>query len=218
MDTHGFARTSPFSSEIIEHGRAIRMSLGATAATRSAFPFSFRFEALYRLAGAALEVELTTHNTGATPLPYYPGHHFYFALPVAQRATTTLTLPPHRTQVQLPRGEPSPPQAGAAAYRLDDPALLDRFHVLDAPGVAYLASAAVGPHAARHVTLALDRPDSAPWYAVTTWTERPDSPFYCVEPWLGLPDAIHHGQGLRWLAPGQVERASLRLSVEPAQT
>jgi aldose 1-epimerase len=51
------------------------------------------------------------------------------------------------------------------------------------------------------------------WYAVTTWTEGPDSDFYCVEPWLGLPDAIHHGQGLRWLQPGQTEEALCRLSV-----
>ncbi len=49
--------------------------------------------------------------------------------------------------------------------------------------------------------------ETVPWYAVTTWTQQPDSDFYCVEPWLGLPDAIHHGQGLRWVAPGATERA-----------
>ena len=52
-----------------------------------------------------------------------------------------------------------------------------------------------------------------PWYAVTTWTEADTSDFYCIEPWIGLPDAIHNGHGLRWLAPGKTEAASLRLVV-----
>ncbi len=116
--------------------------------------------------------------------------------------------------MQLPDGSLSATQAGAPAYRLDEPALIDRFHVLEAPGLARLTTTALGAHPARTVTLALDRPGSAPWYAVTTWTEQPDSPFYCVEPWLGLPNAIHHGQGLRWLAAGQTEYAALRLTVE----
>jgi len=214
MDTHGFARNLPFTSELEEDGRAVRLILSDTPQTRTEYPFSFQFETLYRLDGAALEVEFVTRNTGTAPLPYYPGHHFYFALPVEQRATTTLTLPPHRTQVQLPDGSLSATQAGAPAYRLDDAALIDRFHVLEAPGLARLSTTALGAHPARTVTLAIDRPGSAPWYAVTTWTEQPDSPFYCVEPWLGLPNAIHHGQGLRWLAAGQTEYAALRLTVE----
>ncbi len=48
---------------------------------------------------------------------------------------------------------------------------------------------------------------------MTTWTEAPESDFYCVEPWLGLPDAIHNGLGLRQLAPGTTETASLRIAV-----
>jgi len=46
---------------------------------------------------------------------------------------------------------------------------------------------------------------------VTTWTEKPDSDFYCIEPWLGLPNAIHHGEGLRHVAPGATEIAVCRL-------
>ena len=59
------------------------------------------------------------------------------------------------------------------------------------------------PGLKRAVSFELDQPDSVPWYAVTTWTEADTSDFYCIEPWIGLPDAIHNGHGLRWLAPGQ---------------
>ena len=66
----------------------------------------------------------------------------------------------------------------------------------------------------RTLEIDLDVPGSSAWHAVTTWSERDDSDFYCVEPWLGLPDAIHNGQGLRWLEPGQEETAICRLRVD----
>ncbi|KAI3598567.1 Galactose mutarotase [Cupriavidus necator H850] len=40
---------------------------------------------------------------------------------------------------------------------------------------------------------------------MTTWSESATSDFYCVEPWVGLPDAIHHGQGLRWINQGNLK-------------
>ena len=73
----------------------------------------------------------------------------------------------------------------------------------------------MGSSSAPSLEIALDVPGSIPWYAVTTWTEKPDSDFYCVEPWLGLPDAIHNGLGLRMLAPGATETATLRIRVLP---
>lgn len=214
MPIHGFARDLPFDYQVDQAASAVRMTLSDTPATRTAYPFGFRFEVCYRLDGRALEVELITHNTGEAPLPYYAGHHFYFALPAALRADTTLELPPNRRQFQEPDGTPAAAVPGRRQYRLDDPEILDRFHVLQQNGPVVLRTPALG----RTITLDLEhgrqQPDSAPWYAVTTWTERPDSDFYCVEPWLGLPDAIHHGQGLRWIAPGASERAALRISVD----
>lgn len=212
MPMHGFARDLPFAYQLEDQEHAIRMSLSDTPATRAVYPFGFRFETCYRLDGNALEVEFITHNTGDTPLPYYAGHHFYFALPAGLRAGTMLGLPPNRRQFQSADGSPSPAVPGQRQYRLDQAEIMDRFHVLDASGKVTIHTPALG----RTITLALDggEPDSVPWYAVTTWTERPDADFYCVEPWLGLPDAIHHGHGLRWIEPGRHERAALRITVD----
>ncbi|MDQ9476245.1 hypothetical protein RF074_11650, partial [Serratia marcescens] len=77
------------------------------------------------------EVALTTTNRGDTPLPYYAGHHFYFALPHGERADTRLELPPTRRCHQRADGSISPLEPGEARYRLDDPEILDRFHCLD---------------------------------------------------------------------------------------
>jgi galactose mutarotase-like enzyme len=79
------------------------MSLDATDALHDSYPFDFRFEATYRLVDAhTLDVALTTTNRGATPLPYYAGHHFYFALPHGERAQTTLELPPTQRHCNWP--------------------------------------------------------------------------------------------------------------------
>ncbi|MFC5427209.1 aldose epimerase [Paraburkholderia denitrificans] len=214
LPMHGFARDLPFSAQIDDDGRGVRMTLADSAATRAGYPFAFRFEAAYRLVDErTLEVSLTTTNRGTEPLPWYAGHHFYFALPHAQRAQTTLELPPTTRRHQLPDGSISAVEPGEAQYRLDDPGIVDRFHILN-PTPPSAPVRMVAPALHRSVTIDLDRPDSLPWYAVTTWTEADDSDFYCVEPWLGLPDAIHNGLGLRLLAPGASETAVLRISVD----
>lgn len=214
LPMHGFARDLPFTAQIDGDGRGVRMTLVDSEATRAGYPFAFRFEAAYRLADDhTLDVSLTATNTGTGPLPWYAGHHFYFALPHAQRAQTTLELPPTVRRHQLPDGSISAAEPGEARYRLDDPRILDRFHVLE-PTPPAAPVRMIAPGLGRLVTIDLDRPGSLPWYAVTTWTETADSDFYCVEPWLGLPDAIHNGLGLHWLAPGASETAALRIRVD----
>jgi galactose mutarotase-like enzyme len=214
LPMHGFARDLPFAAQIDDDGRGVRMTLADSEATRTGYPFAFRFEAAYRLADEhTLDVSLTATNTGAEPMPWYAGHHFYFALPHAQRAQTTLELPPSVRRHQLPDGSISAAEPGDAQYTLDEARIIDRFHVLN-PTPPAAPVRLIAPGLGRVVSIDLDRPDSLPWYAVTTWTEAENSDFYCVEPWLGLPDAIHNGLGLRWLAPGATETATLRIRVD----
>jgi galactose mutarotase-like enzyme len=220
LPAHGFARDLPFAAALDADDRGILMTLADSAATREQYPFGFRFEAAYLLNDArTLDVTLTTANTGDAPLPYYAGHHFYFALPHSLRAETTLELPRTERRRQLEDGSISTPEKGEARYTLDEARIQDRFHCLEAqPGemVDQAVDQAVNlicPPLGRRIEIDLRRPGSVPWYAVTTWTEADTSDFYCVEPWLGLPDAIHNGLGLRWLAPGQSETAALRIGV-----
>lgn len=209
---HGFARDLPFTAQVSPQGDAVCMTLTDTEATRAGYPFGFRFEAAYRLVDeATLDVELTTGNTGAARLPYYAGHHFYFTLPHARRGDSTLTLPRTVARHQRPDGTITDPVEGALRYTFDDAQIHDRFHCLDGAPEAPVRIDI--PALRRIIEIDLQRPGSVPWYAVTSWTEAPQSDFYCVEPWLGLPDAIHNGLGLRWLEPGQTETAALRISL-----
>ena len=209
---HGFARDLPFAAQVSPQGNAVRMTLVDTEATRAGYPFGFRFEAAYRLVDeATLDVDLTTTNTGTSRLPYYAGHHFYFTLPHAKRSESTLALPHTLARHQRPDGSITEPVEGQRRYTFDDPQIHDRFHCLDREPDAPVRIDI--PALQRAIEIDLRRPGSAPWYAVTSWTEKPESDFYCVEPWLGLPDAIHNGLGLRWIEPGETETASLRISV-----
>ncbi|MDW3684396.1 aldose epimerase [Cupriavidus sp. CV2] len=218
LPVHGFARDLPFAVTQFEAGRSLTMTLQASDATRAAYPFKFLFEVTYRLLDDGIEATLRTRNAGAQPLPYYAGHHFYFLLPHQARAASTLAMPAAELIRQRPDGSLDSNGKGADTYWLDDPHLQDTFHVLRprlaGPPACTLAIPpnAAAPHG-RKLMIDLDPPGNTPWFAVTTWSEHVDADYYCVEPWLGLPNAIHHGTGLRWLAPGQEEAAVCRLRV-----
>jgi len=208
LPQHGFARDFPFAvSEVSDS--AVSLLLKSSDATRPGYPYSFDFIATYRLVPDGLEATLATRNTGDRPLPYYAGHHFYFALPHALRAESHLSMPPSARLRQNGDGSLSTPETGDDTYTIDDPRLQDTFHVLRAAGPVRLAIPS------RTIEIVLNDASTVPWHAVTTWTEHDDSDFYCVEPWLGLPNAIGHGQGLRWLDAGTEERATCRLQVSP---
>jgi galactose mutarotase-like enzyme len=204
MPQHGFARDAAF--DVVEHtDTTLRMRLVDSAATREIYPFAFQFDVVVILhPGPRLELRFETTNRGPTPLPYYAGHHFYLAIPYDQRAIWRLDLPCTAWGRQAPDGSIVREPAASADLRLDDPALVDRFQIGPTGDRVLIENTVTGSR------LIFWLPTTGPcprWYAVTTWTEKPDSDFYCVEPWLGLPNAIRHGEGLRHVAPGTTETA-----------
>jgi len=207
MPQHGFAVNAKFSE--IEGGpeNSIRMRLVDSEKTRSLYPFAFQFDVVVSLLpGSRLEVRLETTNTGDHSLPYYAGHHFYFAVPHDRRADWTLDLPCAEWGWRTEDGAVIRKKAEGQVLHLDDPEISDRFQIGPKSKVTL--------HNARtrqRLVFELEHPGSVPWYVVTIWREFANSDFYCVEPWLGLPNAIHHGEGLRWLAPGAKEIAALVL-------
>lgn len=210
LPMHGFARDMAFTVVDDPDPDTIRMRIEQTPQTLEDYPFSFRFEVAYRLLPDALEVEFATTNPGAEPLPYYAGHHFYLAVNHAERSRWKLALPFRKTGVQGKDGAPVfGPAPGDAT--LDQPELVDRFQIEPLERRFALMNRRDGVEIEFDLQPREPQP-TAPWYNVTTWTMAPESDFYCVEPWLGLPDAIHHGHGLRHVAPGQTEKAVCRLT------
>jgi galactose mutarotase-like enzyme len=208
MPQHGFVRDANFA--VVEDGAtdSIRMRLTDSSETREIYPFSFQFDVVVTLLpGSRLEIRFETTNTGPDTLPYYAGHHFYFALPHTERADWTLHLPCAAWGRQSPDGAIVREPATASDLRLDDASIIDRFQIEPRTGNITLQNNKSG----QRLVFELNQAGSVPWYAVTTWTQAPDSDFYCIEPWLGLPNAIHHGEGLRKVATGTTEVATVVL-------
>lgn len=207
MPMHGFARESRFEVvDTMEDGWFL-MRLTANDWTRSLYPFDFVFEMGYRLEGSTLDCLFRVENRGNQPMPYYTGHHFYFAVPHLQRADWSLDLPSQKWGRQQMDGSMlfTDPESDAI-FTLDDKALIDRMHLHSHFEKVRLKNQS----GTFDIELDLHK-TTVPWYAVTTWTLEETSDFYCVEPWLGLPNAIHHKHGLRWLEPGQREEAVLKI-------
>lgn len=209
LPMHGFARDAAFSVIPDDDTNTLRMRILPTAQTREWYPFEFVFDVVYRIGDKTLEVALETTNSGSGPMPYYTGHHFYFAVPHDQREKWELRIPCERRGVQTPDGAIIETPAEASVFRLSDSTLSDKFQIGLKSNILSLRQTEAGTG----VDFNLDAGGNVPWYAVTTWTEKPDSDFYCVEPWTGLPNAIHHGKGLRYLAPGAKESAVCVLKV-----
>jgi galactose mutarotase-like enzyme len=205
MPQHGFARDAKFSVIDDADESLLRIRLTDSPATQAEYPFAFQFDVVIQLhSQSRLEIRFETTNRGDRPLPHYAGHHFFLPLPHRERADWTLHLPCASWARQAPDGTIRHEEAASETLRLDDTALVDRFQVQPRGGAATL----LNTRTQQRLVFELACPGSLPWYAVTTWTEFPESDFYCIEPWLGLPNAIHHGEGLRLLAPGATEAAA----------
>lgn len=210
LPMHGFARE--LRHAVMQEKDGCVLTLRDTEATRVMYPFAFEFQVRYQLTadGRALGTELVTRNTGEQPLPYYAGHHFYFAIPHGERADWCVDIDASVVLRQNADGSLRRLPALPNPLGLADPAIVDAMHLLGSQAPVRLRHAPSG----RALTIALAHPGALPWLALTSWTEFATSDFYCLEPWLGLPDAIHHGEGLRWLAPGASERAVCTLALD----
>jgi galactose mutarotase-like enzyme len=208
MAQHGFARDAKFAVVDDPAADTLRMRLTDSDSTRASYPFTFQFDVVVRLQpGSRLEVRFETTNTGDAPLPYYAGHHFYLALPHQERAEWSLHLPCEAWGRQAEDGSIVREKASASDLSLSDSAIIDRFQIEPTAPMVTLQHKGSG----RRLVFELAHTGATPWYAMTTWTQAPESDFYCIEPWLGLPNAIHHGEGLHRLAPGATEVATVVL-------
>jgi galactose mutarotase-like enzyme len=208
---HGLVRAACFEVDSSAADR-ITMRIASDAAMAVAYPFPFVFLVEYVLGENELTVAFTVENTGAEPLPWSVGNHFYFAVRAAERGAWRLECPCRHLSRQNETGAivSAPPLAPGGT--LADPDLVDLFHVGPPRQGVMLRHLDDG----RAVLFDLEPDDTGrdAWYAVTTWTESPHAGFYCVEPWTALPDAVHNGQGLRWLKPGTRETLRLRLRTQ----
>ena len=189
MAKHGFARRRTFAV-IDRQPASVTFRLEADPETRAHYPFDFRLDIAFSIAGAALTVTAMLTNPGAIPLPASFGFHPAFRWPLpwgGARADHRLLFAEgepapirriDRDGLVLPQPQPTPVDGCELVVRdilFDDDALI--FDRIKSRSVRF------GVPGGRMIEVAFPH---MPLLGV--WTKPGGAPFLCIEPWQGLAD------------------------------
>ena len=217
MKQHGFARRSRFDVAAATSDRAVFV-LTDSDETRAQYPFAFRLEVVFSVAGATLAIDVTIANPADTPLPASFGFHPAFAwpLPYAQPREDHRIMfaadeqGPVRRLANSLVAEDRPSPLDGRTLRLTDALFADDalvWNPVHAQSVTYGASN--GPQ------LSVAFPDTP---QLGIWT-KPGARFVCIEPWHGHADPVGHtGEfrdkpGVVAVPPGGAKRIGMSVTL-----
>jgi len=223
MTQHGFARDREFAW-LEATATTARLELRDDAATRALYPFAFRLEIAYAIAGNALEIVFTLDNPGEGVLPASFGAHPAFRWPllpgIAKEDHVLMfgaeeTAPIRRPKGGLIAAERLPSPVRGRRLPLSDALFDPGAIVMDAPASNWVRYGAPGHREAPSVTVAWDSgfPNLGIW-------ARPDAALLCIEPWHGMASpegfdgAFAAKPGLMLIPPGERRRAVHRIAVD----
>ena len=219
LPRHGFARTKPFEVIAVTATEAA-FSLAADESTRRVYPFEFRLDVRFALAGATLSVTSSVLNTGREVMPASIGYHpgFRWPLPYGQpRAAHFIEFATDENpwirrlnaQGLLSAERPQTPVANRRLV-LDDALFRDDVVIFDdirSRSVTY------GAHEGPRIQVSY--PDAT---YLGVWT-KPGAGFVCIEPWHGIADAAGFAGefkdklGAFSVPPGGVQQLSMQITL-----
>jgi galactose mutarotase-like enzyme len=214
MPIHGVARQGEFRLvQSDERGFAARFVPGDEA--RRCFPFEYEFTVTYRFEPLGLTCEYVVENVGREPLPWCPGHHFYFTVPWSegsQRSDYLIRIPAGRRMRQdFKTGNLIPGPTLKQEESLSQPDLIDTFHsALRGNQAIFGEKGKPGDVIVQLGTDTIPPPEAT----FVTWTAADDSPFYCVEPWMGPANAIESKIGLQTVPQGKSAKFTVSVRVK----
>ena len=217
MPLHGFAYALPWTVTAQEAHMA-ELTLRSSAATHELFPFDFTVVARYTLVHAGLTLNLGITSGGgrsdsSAPMPLAMGLHPYFRAPLGtssrleqchletSAATKTRVTPTGTAGKSAPFPEPEDGDAGSLANPLLRNLILGHHK--------QRAASLIDEGSGRKVTLSW----SEGFRYLVLWSLEGKG-FHCIEPWMGLPDALHNGDGLRWLCRGDTYTLTAQIALE----
>jgi aldose 1-epimerase len=194
-----------------------RSALAATLSWSDAKPqlfevFPFNHELLYeaRLADGRLEIEVTVHACGEDVVPLAFGFHPYLAPKGVPREDWLIELPAMRHLAldpdQIPIGpDPAGPEQASPAQRfvLGEREFDDGFDSVAEPARFAVTAGA------RRIDLEFSQ-----GYPCAQVYAPLSGPFICFEPMAAPANALHSGDGLRLLSPGERYSAGFSVSVD----
>jgi galactose mutarotase-like enzyme len=193
MKQHGFARNLPFAVERRDP-RSATLSLAASDETRARFPFEFRVELTFSLAGRELRIDQRYQNHGGEPMPLHAGFHPYFFVPDADKPSVRIDTRATRAFDNVTKQE-----VAFAGFDFTRPEV--DLHLHDHGGSR---SALHRPGATVEIE------GSAELAHFVVWALA-GKDFVCVEPWTAPANALNSGEQLLWIAPGDERALSLAI-------
>jgi len=188
MKQHGFARNVAWT--VVERNiSSARLALSSSEETRAQYPWDFRAELAVTLGERSLRLEqrVTAATSNTEPMPFGFGFHPYFAVPVDEKAATTIETSATRAFDNVRKANIDLHGIDLAAGEVD-------LHLLDHDCTESELAWFAGTTRVR----VRASPDYRRW---VIWT-LPEKPFVCLEPWTCPGDALNTGEGLITLAPG----------------
>lgn len=216
---HGFARDNLFALTS-RSAESCRLVLADSPATRAIFPFAFRFEVAYAIAGDTLSITFRVMNPGGDTLPASMGAHPAFQWPLpgaAGKSGHTLdfdaeeTAPIRRVAGGLLMADTFPNPIAGRHLDLDLSLFAQDAIILERPASRSVRYTAPG---APVVEVSWD----SGFPSLGIWS-RPDADLLCIEPWHGMSSpAGFDGEfrdkpGIMLIPPGEARSATHRIRV-----
>lgn len=220
MKQHGFARRRDFAVTDAVDDRAV-FTLSDDEETRASYPFAFRLDVAFALAGATLSIDVAVHNPDAArDLPASFGFHPAFAWPLPYdeaREDHRIVFAADEPGALHPLAADGTLLAGARPTPLDGRTLhlTDALFEEDALIWSPVASSSVRYGAASGPQLEVAFPDTP---SLGIWT-KPGAQFVCIEPWHGHADPHgYHGEfrdkpGVFVVPPGGTKRIAMAVTL-----
>lgn len=223
MPCHGFARTLPWKEvarSATNSGARVTVELRDSEQTRHDYPYTFKLDAIFELAGGHLTIDYVTASdaTNTQPMIFSIGNHIAFKIPfIAGTNPADMTIRTPNT-TQLLRGENGLPNGQSKENSFDNATRLGDF---DASVALPLAGYPSTPYAllsdpqglavrvAQQSSALLPEPlDRFHLYG------GPKVGYFCPEPWFGLINSLNTKQGAITLKPGENFKWRIELSTE----
>ncbi len=223
MPCHGFARTLPWAEvarSATNSGARVTVELRDSEQTRQDYPYAFKLDAIFELAGGHLTIDYVTASdaTNTQPMIFSIGNHIAFKIPFitgTNPADMTIRTP---NKTQLLRGENNLPNGQSKENSFDNARRLGDFDASVALPLAGYPSTpmhcfpirrALAVRVAQQSSALLPEPlDRFHLYG------GPKVGYFCPEPWFGLINSLNTKQGAITLKPGENFKWRIELSTE----